>query len=230
MHKIDFLGDLAKAVDSEGRKAFDTFLVSAQGLLFECAKHEHLLKLMSILIDAGAPVNVTDNNGNSPLHYASYSGNTGCIQLLIARGALVECYNLNKQNPIYAACESKQWMAARILFDYDADVMAKDSAGKNSIDKAIELQAVELLSYMADKKSDVLDYMRGKITLTETFALWYDQLVTDSSVNDLSAPVINDIMILLSRLPFHNKGRISTINTELSLKATQMKTNKLIKI
>jgi ankyrin repeat protein len=47
------------------------------------------IKLMQMLLDAGADLNVTSNNGIGALYLAIKGGNNLCIQYLITRGAQI---------------------------------------------------------------------------------------------------------------------------------------------
>ena len=52
-----------------------------------CAAYVGSVECCSILIDRGAPINSTDNEGISPLHWACSGGHIMCVQYLMGMGA-----------------------------------------------------------------------------------------------------------------------------------------------
>ena len=54
-------------------------------------------------------------DGRTPLHLAAYSGDTGMLQLLLARGAQLEAQRLDGQTPLFEAAEGSSVEAVRAL-------------------------------------------------------------------------------------------------------------------
>ena len=55
------------------------------------------------MIDDGADVNITTNNGNTPLHIASQNGHLQVVEVLIASGGLVNEANNYGNTPLSVA-------------------------------------------------------------------------------------------------------------------------------
>lgn len=70
-----------------------TNLTDATPLILAC-NIENPLKIIKVLLDAGANVDHADDNGTSPLHWAALSGNKKSVQQLIAAGADVEALDV----------------------------------------------------------------------------------------------------------------------------------------
>jgi ankyrin repeat protein len=50
-----------------------------------------LVAFADLLIQNGADINITDGNGQTPLHYCSLFNKVDCLSLLIRRGAKLDC-------------------------------------------------------------------------------------------------------------------------------------------
>lgn len=85
------------------------------------------------------PINVVDNKGSSPLHWAAYSGSYNAVNFLISWNA-----NLNLQDtdtlvtPLHLATMQANSRIVRKLLMKGADRSIKDSCGKTPLDLAIE--------------------------------------------------------------------------------------------
>src|SRR5262249_16271317 len=61
------------------------------------------LEEIKILLDCGAQVDETEEDGWTPLHIATAGGHKEVVQLLIERGANVDAANKSGLTPLYAA-------------------------------------------------------------------------------------------------------------------------------
>jgi ankyrin repeat protein len=58
---------------------------------------------LAAYVDAGAPVDLTDANGNTLLMLAAYHGHAAAVSVLLARGASVNAINDRGQTPLAGA-------------------------------------------------------------------------------------------------------------------------------
>ena len=58
---------------------------------------------MLLLLSDGADVNSTNHKGDKPAHICARLGHVSCLELLIAYGALIGCYNCDGLTPIEEA-------------------------------------------------------------------------------------------------------------------------------
>jgi ankyrin repeat protein len=91
------------------------------------------LKIAAYLIQQGIPVDSTDKNGRTPLHYAAFGNFPAVITLLLGKGASVN-YNSKKNNiPLHdSACVplyKNPTEAINILLAAGADKKAKNDDG-----------------------------------------------------------------------------------------------------
>jgi len=61
------------------------------------------IEVVKALIDAGAPVNVPNDLGTTPLHQAAQFGTAGMIRELLARGAEINARDRNGTTPLHDA-------------------------------------------------------------------------------------------------------------------------------
>lgn len=88
-------------------------------------------KIVSVLVNAGADVNITNCNGDTPLHLiAGYSDNEGVekiVRLLIERGINVNVQNRENRTPLHCAINTGEVETVRLLVEeYKANVNAMD--------------------------------------------------------------------------------------------------------
>lgn len=75
-----------------------------------------------MLVEAGAPLDATDKEGNSALHLAAAAGAWQCIGLLLDRGTPNDAKNGAGKTPLELAVEKKKWLAVELLVQAGATV------------------------------------------------------------------------------------------------------------
>ena len=73
------------------------------------------------LIDQGAPVNLRDSSGNSPLMLAAYHGHAELVRELAARGADVDLANDRGQSPLAGVAFKGYTEVAEVLLEGAGD-------------------------------------------------------------------------------------------------------------
>jgi ankyrin repeat protein len=81
--------------------------------------------LVTLLIEKGAVIEMTDNNGNTALFYAIESGFTGIVKILLEKGADFEHANLDGIKPIILAAKKGGTDIIGLLADKGAGVNAE---------------------------------------------------------------------------------------------------------
>lgn len=97
----------------------EAVIALAQSLL-DAARRGDAAQLLP-LVDQGAPVNLRDGNGNSPLMLAAYHGHADLVRDLAARGADVDLANDRGQTPLAGVAFKGYVEVARELLDAGAD-------------------------------------------------------------------------------------------------------------
>lgn len=76
-------------------------------------------------------------NGSTPLHHAAQANSVKKIEFLVARGANLELYNIEKQTPLLLTFLNKQWRTFRLLVALGANINVFDKNGDAPIHLSI---------------------------------------------------------------------------------------------
>ncbi|MGC2378710.1 MAG: ankyrin repeat domain-containing protein [Mycobacterium sp.] len=79
---------------------------------------------LAAYLDAGAPVNLTNTNGDTLVMLAAYHGHESTVAALIARGADVDRHNNRGQTPLAGAVFKNDTTIIELLLSADADPLA----------------------------------------------------------------------------------------------------------
>lgn len=98
--------------------------------LLMLADDPHIARL---LIDAGANINVKDDNGWTPLHYATSSNRRAIVELLITKRALINAQSTSGDTPLHFAVRLPDKTIALFLIQSGADSNIKNSQGQTPL-------------------------------------------------------------------------------------------------
>lgn len=130
---IDKGADVNTGTDSIGGNALMR-AVSRHEINFENSTKPDI-KIIKLLIDSGADVNIKDSGGDTPLIYAAYDSDPEIIKFLLAQGADI---NVQDDEGITALMKAIQYNLSvevtRVLIDAGADIELRDKNGKCAFD------------------------------------------------------------------------------------------------
>ncbi len=106
---------------------------------------------LTAYVDAGVPVNLTNDSGDSLLMLAAYHGHPGTVQALLARGADPGRPNDRGQTPLAGAVFKKEPEIVRALLDAGADPAA---GHPSAIDTAVMFGNEDFLAWFAERGSE----------------------------------------------------------------------------
>lgn len=101
--------------------------------IIKAAKAGDVVRIKELLAIDRALINSRDKDGSTPLHCATWKGQTEVVALLLEAGADVNAHNSNEHwgtTPLHAAAHSNQAAIAQMLIDHGADLNAKDMTGQ----------------------------------------------------------------------------------------------------
>jgi len=131
--------------------------------------------LLAPMLEAGMPVNLTDEKGNSLLMLASYHGHGGLTEMLLARGALPDQRNDRNQTPLAGVAFKGHLEIARLLVKHGADPVADQGGGRYPVQFAAMFGHPELVAFFnsleAGKKPSLL------LAILATLTGWIRRLV-----------------------------------------------------
>jgi ankyrin repeat protein len=98
----------------------DQDLVELAQQMFDLARAGTTDRL-SAYVEAGVPVNLTDDDGNTLLMLAAYHGHAPTVTMLSGRGADVDRLNDRGQSPLAGAVFKDEQDVVRVLLEAGAD-------------------------------------------------------------------------------------------------------------
>jgi ankyrin repeat protein/beta-lactamase regulating signal transducer with metallopeptidase domain len=108
------------------------------------------------LIAKNANVNLMDNNGQTPLHYAAGAGHRHIVEFLITRGADVNAMDKNGETPLYYAGDAGWKNVAELLIAQGADVNARNPGGETPLHSAAWGGREDVAKLLIAKGADVM--------------------------------------------------------------------------
>jgi ankyrin repeat protein len=100
---------------------------------------------LAAYVDAGVPVNLTNENGDTLVMLAAYHGHADAVSVLVARGADVDRPNDRGQSPIAGAVFKGEEAVVRALVTAGADVRA---GHPTAVDTARMFEREDLLAIL----------------------------------------------------------------------------------
>lgn len=124
IHDATRQGDAAKL---ENLLRSDPKLINQAGMQGLCPLHMAVMKnpgsktVVEVLLTNGADVNIRDDAGCTPLHYAAQIGNTEFVRMLLAKKANPNATNILGAAPLFQAVGFLHLDIVRLLLDGGAD-------------------------------------------------------------------------------------------------------------
>ena len=116
------------------------------------------LKLMRMLIDAGADVNAYNKVGETPLTACAVNGQTLAAEMLIKHGADVEKPGELRRTPLLQAAIAGSTQIVELLLAKGANIEARDSEREsNSLHLAAYFGNNDVIKVLLDRKPDLIN-------------------------------------------------------------------------
>lgn len=113
------------------------------------------LRILEMLIDAGADPDAHGNFGRTPLHVAAEDGSLALARKLIAAGADVEARDeLGERTPLHVAVANGRLPLAAELLAAGADVNAQDANGMTPLKIAVQNANEPLVELLLQARSE----------------------------------------------------------------------------
>ena len=115
--------------------------------LIQAAKAGDRQGIKSALL-AGANINCTDENQNTPVILAMQGGYTDVVKLLIAHGADVNMRNVNGTSPLMIAAKNNSVPLVKLFLGSGADPTLQNGDGNNALVIAQNNQSADVAAYL----------------------------------------------------------------------------------
>ncbi|KAM6252787.1 ankyrin repeat domain-containing protein 27 isoform 1-T1 [Porphyrio hochstetteri] len=101
--------------------------------LCQCSKCGPAQKKFSRISANGLGVNVSNQDGFTPLHMAALHGHSELVCLLLKHGASISAKNAKHAVPLHLACQKGHFQVVKCLMDYNAKQNKKDIYGNTPL-------------------------------------------------------------------------------------------------
>jgi len=120
------------------------------------------LKMVDMLLAAGAKVDVTNDFGTTPLSLACENGSAAMTEKLLKAGAKPNVANPGGETPLMIASRTGSIATVRILLDHGANVDAKeDTRGQTALMWAIDEKHSDVVKLLIDRGANFRDKSRS---------------------------------------------------------------------
>ena len=146
--RLNFSKPMTLSAQEESRYA------ELQAMALDAARHGDL-EALEPMLEAGMPVNLRDEKGNTLLMLAAYHGNPEVVWALLRRDAAADERNDRNQTPLAGVAFKGHLEVARLLLDAGADPVADQGGGRTPVMFAAmfgHLEMVKLLEASAVKQ------------------------------------------------------------------------------
>ncbi|MGV8072939.1 MAG: ankyrin repeat domain-containing protein [Syntrophobacteraceae bacterium] len=107
-------------------------------------------------IAAGSDINKRGENGNTPLHFATWGGHVECVRILLEHHADVNAVNKDgPHTPLHVAATLNKMDIARLLLEAGAAVSPTDSDGFTPLHYAAAMGNPEIAALLVGKGADL---------------------------------------------------------------------------
>ncbi|XP_073163935.1 ankyrin repeat domain-containing protein 27 isoform X1 [Lepidochelys kempii] len=162
----------------ETDEADDTVTPELCHPLCQCSKCEPIQKKLARIPANGLGVNVTNQDGFTPLHVAALHGHPELVYLLLKHGANISAKNTNHAVPLHLACQKGHFQVVKCLVDCNAKQNKKDVHGNTPLIYACLNGQHEIAALLLEHGASVnLSNRKGNTALHEAVLGKHEVLV-----------------------------------------------------
>uniref|UniRef100_A0A8D1PYA4 ZU5 domain-containing protein n=1 Tax=Sus scrofa TaxID=9823 RepID=A0A8D1PYA4_PIG len=119
------------------------------------AAHYENLNVAQLLLNRGASVNFTPQNGLSPIHMAAQGDHLDCVRLLLQYNAEIDDITLDHLTPLHVAAHCGHHRVAKVLLDKGAKPNSRALKVETPLHMAARAGHTEVAKYLLQNKAKV---------------------------------------------------------------------------
>ena len=112
-------------------------------------------RVVSLLIDMEADMEMRDKNGETAMHYCTSNGHLDVVKIMVKRGGNIEAKNYNGYNPLMMAADFNHLEIVRYLLFNGADLDARNHRGCSALVYAADNGNLDVAEYLIKQGSDI---------------------------------------------------------------------------
>lgn len=113
---------------------------------------------ISVLVEAGADIEVRSDHGSTPLHLAASGGAVETVLALLHAGADVQAADSRGSTPLHNACKFLRVAVVRVLIDWGADTTAVNNMDLHAHD-VVGMRIQDGMEDKAERVDVILDML-----------------------------------------------------------------------
>ncbi|XP_014786080.1 E3 ubiquitin-protein ligase MIB2 [Octopus bimaculoides] len=111
--------------------------------------------IVLMLLEAGADLELQDDDGDTALNFSAIGGETEIMELLLSKGAKTNALNKNRHTALHIAVNKESVKCVRILVKHSAPINIQDSLGDTALHDAIRKENEEIIDMLiSDSRID----------------------------------------------------------------------------
>jgi ankyrin repeat protein len=142
--------------------------------IFDAVKNNDLPIVKKLVEHDASIINLKDNSGNTPLHYAAINGSFEMTDILISAGADINAPNTLLNTPLHEALSNRKDELARMLIMKGADVKRQNSKGSSPLHIAVLNSQKPTVELLIEKGADLESRQIGQATPLNLITLMSD--------------------------------------------------------
>lgn len=122
--------------------------------LFQAAADGNI-SVLNLFMQVNTYVNIKDEDGKTPVYYASEAGQIKAVQYLLLCGADINARTYTMKSPLMAAIEAHSFETAKLLIDSNASLKVADDEGYTPMHYAVINNQLQIMKYMSSMYCDI---------------------------------------------------------------------------
>lgn len=173
-----------------------------------------------LLLEKGAQVNETNENGETPLFFAIRRKNLEVVRLLIEKGASVHSINFYEDSVLMVSASVGATKITQLLIEKGAYVQFENHNSLTALWKSFEQPNTKTTKLLLENGADVLQW--GRASQLHSIPTWNYSLIAEEIIRrDKDEGLLIDNSPILKIIKSNNIGLWSTIREAQKLRTTK---------